>query len=293
MLPVALRIVVGLLVLYALAMLVAWRFQDRFAFPGPDGPLPSPAAFGMPDGRIVTVVTSDSVVLKGWYLPPDPGPADGGTAPGLIWFYGNMETIGGIAPVLRAFRPHGTGMLVVDYRGYGQSGGRPSERGVYRDALAVWAYLASQPEIDSTRIAVYGRSIGSAVALYLATERPAAAVVLESAFTSGKAMAKKHYALVPTSLLTLRLDNLERATRLSVPLLSFHGTDDWIAPVEMGRAVAEAGRAEAFVTLEGAGHNDTYEVGGDAYRQRMHEFLARHLGAKQGGGRSADAASLP
>lgn len=280
MLTIAVRILVGLLVLYAVAILVAWRFQDRFAFPGPDGPLPSPADHGMPDGRVVTVVTSDSVTLRGWYLPPDTLPEEGHAAPGLIWFYGNMETIGGIAPVLSDFRPPGIGMLVVDYRGYGQSSGRPSERGVYRDAQAAWEYLAGQPDIDSTRIAIYGRSIGSAVALYLATERPAAAVILESAFTSGKAMAKKHYALVPTSLLTLRLNNLERAKRLEIPLLSFHGTDDWIAPIEMGRAVAEAGRAVEFVTFEGAGHNDTYAVGGEAYRQRFHDFLARHMGER-------------
>jgi pimeloyl-ACP methyl ester carboxylesterase len=189
-----------------------------------------------------------------------------------------METIGGIAPVLREFRPPGTGMLVLDYRGYGQSGGRPSERGVYRDALAAWDFLSLRPEIDSTRIAVYGRSIGTAVALYLATERPAAALILESAFSSGKAMAKRHYALVPTSLLTLRLNNLERAGQLDIPLLSFHGTDDWIAPIEMGRAVAAAGNAEEFVTFEGAGHNETYQVGGTAYRDRLLAFLAEHIG---------------
>ena len=192
MLTIALRILAGFLVLYAIAMLVAWRFQDRFAFPGSGGPLPSPADFDMPDGQIVTVVTSDSVTLRGWYLPPDTAPQNNRAAPGLIWFYGNMETIGDIAPILKSFRPPGTGMLVIDYRGYGQSSGRPSERGVYRDALAAWEYLAGRPDIDSTRIAVYGRSIGAAVALYLATERPAAAVILESAFTSGRAMAKKH-----------------------------------------------------------------------------------------------------
>jgi len=280
MLTIGLRILAVVLVLYAIAMLVAWRFQDRIAFPGPNSRLPSPAELGMRDGAKVTVVTSDSVELKGWYLPPNPPPSGDSLAPGLIWFYGNMETIGDIAPILRDFRPPGIGMLVLDYRGYGESGGRPSERGVYRDARAAWDYMTSRPEIDSARIAVYGRSIGSAVALYLATERPVKAVILESPFTSGKAMAKKHYALVPTSLVTLRLDNLERARRLTVPLIVFHGTDDWIAPFEMGRAVAAAGHAEDFVPFQGAGHNDTYDVGGDAYRDSVLAFLARHLGTE-------------
>ena len=226
---------------------------------------------------IVEVTTEDGITLRGWYLPPDPPPGRGSRAPGLIWFYGNFETIGGIAPILREFRPPGIGMLVLDYRGYGRSEGSPTERGVYRDAAAAWDFLTARPEIDTTRIALYGRSIGSAVALYLATERTVRAVVLESAFTSGKAMAEEHYAPLPSVLVQLELDNLERARQLTVPLLVFHGSDDRIAPIEMGRAVAEAGGAEEFFVLQGAGHNDTYTVGGTPYRDRLHAFLREHL----------------
>ena len=276
MISAALKIIAVLVVLYALGVFLAWRFQDRVAFPAPRGALPAPVAVGIPDGELVEVTTQDGVTLRGWYLPPNPAPAEG-KAPGLLWFYGNMETIGGIAPVLREFRPPGIGMLVLDYRGYGQSGGRPTERGVYRDADAAWEYIASRSEIDSTRVAVYGRSIGSAVALYLATEHPVSAVVLESAFTSGRDMAEEHYAPVPSVLVELELDNVSRARELTVPLLVFHGSDDWIAPLPMGRAVAEAGRAEEFVVIDGAGHNDTYLEGGEEYRRRMHEFLREHL----------------
>ena len=276
MISAALKIIAVLVVLYALGVFLAWRFQDRVAFPAPRGALPAPSTVGLPDGELVEVTTQDGVTLRGWYLPPSPAPAEG-KAPGLLWFYGNMETIGGIAPVLREFRPPGIGMLVLDYRGYGQSGGTPTERGVYRDADAAWEYIASRSEIDSARVAVYGRSIGSAVALYLATEHPVSAVVLESPFTSGRDMAEEHYAPVPSVLVELELDNVSRARELSVPLLVFHGSDDWIAPLPMGRAVAEAGRAEEFVVIEGAGHNDTYLEGGEEYRRRMHEFLREHL----------------
>jgi pimeloyl-ACP methyl ester carboxylesterase len=277
MLSGALKILAVLVVLYALAVLLAWRFQERVAFPGPRGPLPPPSAQGIPDGEVVEVATADGVVLRGWYLPPVPAPPADRPAPGLLWFYGNMETIGGIAPVLREFRPPGTGMLVLDYRGYGRSDGTPSEEGVYRDADAAWEFLSARPEIDSARIGIYGRSIGSAVALYLATVRPARAVVLESAFTTGKDMAQEHYAPMPSVLVELELDNLDRARRLEVPLLVFHGSEDWIAPPAMGRAVAEAGGAEDFIVIEGAGHNDTYLVGGDSYRHRLHAFLQQHL----------------
>lgn len=277
MLSIALKVLAALVIVYALIVLLAWRFQERIAFPGPSGPLPSPADAGVPDGEIISVTTEDGVELRGWYLPPNPAPPEGGRAPGLIWFYGNMETIGGIAPVLREFRPPGIGMVVLDYRGYGESAGAPTEAGVYRDAETAWHFLATRPEIDSARIAVYGRSIGSAVALYLATQRPVRAIVLESAFTSGREMADKHYGMLPSWLLQLRLDNRERAERITAPLLVFHGTDDWIAPFEMGRAVARAGRAELFVPIEGAGHNDTYAVGGAMYRDTFHSFLEKHL----------------
>ncbi len=277
MLSVALKVLAALVIVYALVVFLAWRFQDRIAFPGSGGPLPAPVAAGIRDGELISVTTEDGIELRGWYLPPDPAPPEGAQAPGLIWFYGNMETVGAIAPVLREFRPRGIAMVALDYRGYGQSGGTPTEAGVYRDAEAAWRYLTQQPEIDTTRIAVYGRSIGSAVALYLATERPVRVVVLESAFTSGREMADEHYRMLPRWLVQLRLDNRERAQRLTVPLLVFHGTDDWIAPFEMGLAVARAGRAELFVPLEGAGHNDTYAVGGTLYRDTFLAFLERYL----------------
>ena len=261
----------------ALIVGFAWKYQDRMAFPGAAGALPYPSTLGIDDGRIVEVVTSDSVRLRGWYLPPNPPPRAGSTAPGLLWFYGNMESIEGIAPVLREFRPVGIGMLALDYRGYGSSTGVPTEAGVYRDAEAAWEFLVSQSEIDSTRIAVYGRSIGSAVALYLATERPVRAVALDSPFTSGRDMASEHYSFLPQALVRLSLDNVGRAQRLSVPLLVFHGTEDWIAPVEMARSVAQAGRAEELVEIEGAGHNDTYVVGSRRYVDRFHDFLQTHL----------------
>lgn len=278
MLIIAVRVLLALLVLWGVFVLLAWLFQNRLAFPGPHAPLPEPSAYGIARGEIVAVVTTDGVTLRGWYLPPEPPPT--GTAPALIWFYGNMETVAGIAPILREFRPPATALLALDYRGYGASDGTPTEAGLYRDAQAAWAYLATRPEIDAERIAVYGRSLGSAVALYLATERPVRAVVLDSPFSSGRDMADEHYSLVPKALLTIELDNVARAARVSAPVLIFHGSADRIAPLHMGQAVAGAARA-TLVVLDGAGHNDTYDVGGRAYRERMHAFLAEALAERR------------
>jgi fermentation-respiration switch protein FrsA (DUF1100 family) len=188
-----------------------------------------------------------------------------------------METVEGIAPVLIRFRPPGMGMLVLDYRGYGTSEGHTTEAGVYIDAEAAWDYLTERPEIDSTRIGVYGRSIGSAVALHLATEKPVRALILDSPLSTAREMARRHYKFLPTFMTRLELDNLSRAERLAAPLLVFHGTEDWITPIDMGRRIAELGRAEEFVEIPGADHNDTHFVGGAAYVERFHRFLEKHL----------------
>jgi dipeptidyl aminopeptidase/acylaminoacyl peptidase len=275
MLVLAVRTLVFVALVYGLVVVLAWRYQDRMAFPAPRVRLPDPVAAGFIDGRRVEVRTADGVTLRGWYLPPDstaPRPA-----PGLLWFSGNMEAIGGIWPIIAAWKPADMALLVLDYRGYGESDGEATEAGLYRDGEAAWDYLAAQPEVVADRIAVYGRSLGAAVALHVATSRPARAVVLESAFSSARAMARQHYWFLPPGLVHLTMDNVARARALAVPLLVVHGTEDRIAPIRMGRAVAEAGRARVFLELPGTGHNDTYAMGADRYRAAVHTFLRESL----------------
>jgi fermentation-respiration switch protein FrsA (DUF1100 family) len=267
-----LRILVGLGLAYLAVLLLAWRFQERMALPGARARLIPPAQAGIPDGEIVTVTTADGVRLRGWYLPPAPA----GKA-ALIWFYGNMENVSGLAPIVGTLRPPGVALLILDYRGYGESNGSPSERGLYLDAEAAWTFLAGQPELDSNRIAVYGRSVGSVPALYLATSHPVRAVVLESPLTTAADMARVHYPFLPRFILRLSMNNLERAGRLTAPLLVLHGDRDQIAPPWMGRAIAEAGHARELVLISGAGHNETYDVGGAEYRRKLLAFLAQAL----------------
>lgn len=259
---------------YLLLVVLAWRYQDRLAMPAPRMRLPPPTAEGVPAGERVSLRTADGVTLHGWFLPPDAGAPR--PAPGLLWFYGNMETVTALAPVLEAWRPAEVGLLAVDYRGYGESEGHATEAGLYLDGEAAWAHLAARPEIDGARIAVYGRSLGSAVALHVALAHPVRAVVLDSPFSSARDMAREHYWFLPRGLLRLRFPNVERAARLEVPLLVVHGGDDRIAPVTMGRAVAAAGRGR-LVELPGAGHNGTYDLGGTAYRDTMAAFLREAL----------------
>lgn len=266
-----LRVVVALAAAYGVLVALMWRFQERIAFPGRRAVVPDPAALHLA-GQRISLALPDGTRLVGWYLAPegrDPGP-------GLLWFYGNGENIGAIWPVLRDFRPPEAALLVVDYPGYGASGGRTTESGLYQAADAAYAALAARPEVDPARIVVYGRSLGTAVASWLAAHRPVAGMVLESPFTNAREMSRQHYGLFPRFVLRLALDNLANVARVQAPTLILHGTADLLVPFAMGQRVARsaAGPVE-FVAIEGARHNETYEVGGAAYRDRLRAFVRR------------------
>ena len=290
-----LRIFLGLALAYVALVLLAWRFQDRLAFPAPRAPLPDPKRVGVANGETVEVTTADGTRLVGWYLRPttgQDGEGRGGTgrvenaspvfprpspsSPALLWFYGNGETIAAIWPIVREFQPPGTAVLVVDYPGYGGSAGRATEAGLYGAADAAYAALVARPGIDPGRIYVYGRSLGTAAATWVGARHRVAGVILESPFTSAAAMARQHYALLPRFILRLSLDNLGRMRQIRCPVLVFHGDTDHLVPTAMGRdvAAAAAGPVE-LVLIHGAGHNDTYDRGGRAYRDKLWAFVAR------------------
>src|SRR5438094_3383813 len=286
-----LRILISLGLAYLVLLLLAWRFQDRLAFPAPRASLPDPKRVGVENGEKVELVSGDGTKLVGWYLKAVEGGGgrskaghdDGAstafhrpppTSPALLWFYGNGETVAAIWPIVREFQPPGTALLVVDYPGYGGSGGRATEAALYAAAEAGYALLATRPGVDPHRIFVYGRSLGSAVAIYTAAHRPVAGLILESPFTSAAAMAKHHYRLVPRFLLHLSLDNLTTVKLVYCPILLFHGDADRLVPGAMGMAVAAAAPGPVeVVLLHGSGHNDTYEIGGRAYRDKMWAFI--------------------
>src|SRR5213080_1904532 len=281
----ALRIIVGLGLAYTLLLLVAWLFQDRLAFPAPRARMPDPKRLGVENGEGVELVSADGTKLVGWYLravdlhrPSPPSPA-------LLWFYGNGETVAAMWPIVREFQPPGTAVLVLDYPGYGASGGRATEGALYAAADAAYDALATRPGVDPQRIYVYGRSLGSAVATYTAAHRRVAGLILESPFTNAAAMAQHHYRLLPRFLLRLSLDNVANIRRVHCPILLFHGDADRLVPTAMGMAVAAAAAGPVKVVLiHGSGHNDTYDIGGRAYREKLWEFVAEK-GGRGGRGR--------
>ena len=268
-----LQLAVTLALGYALLVVLAWVFQDRLAFPARRARVPDPRAAGFDRGERIELLLEDGTRLAGWFVPPAAAPARG-PAPGLLWFYGNGETIAAIAPVLRALAPPHAALLVLDYPGYGESTGRATEAGMYAAAEAAHQTLAARPDVDAARLYVYGRSIGSAAAVRLAGRHPVAGLVLDSPFTNAWDMSRAHYAILPRFILRLSLDNLNGIRDVRCPVLVFHGTADRLAPTEMGHRIAAAapGGAE-LVLIEGAGHNETYTRGGRDYRDRLWRFI--------------------
>jgi hypothetical protein len=188
--------------------------------------------------REVELTTKDGLALSSWYLPP---PA---TRPVIAYFHGNGGHIGYRAERLRRFAHAGCGVLLAEYRGYGGNPGRPGEAGLYADGEAALDFLAGAG-MDADRIVLWGESLGSGVAVYLAARRRVAALVLEAPFTSIAAAARQHYRFVPAAALLVRdrFESLSRIGRVTAPLLVLHGERDRIVPASHGRALLAAATA--------------------------------------------------
>ena len=212
---------------------------------------------------------SDGVELHGWWVP---GPGEWT----WLWFHGNAGNIGHrVDNLFELVERLGVSVFIFDYRGYGRSEGSPSEAGLYRDGEAALAYVRARAEVDAGRIVLFGRSLGGAVAVRLATEHEPFAVVLESAFPSIKAMARMMYLSLPVDVLVRsRFDSLSAIRDVHAPVMVLHGDRDEIVPLKMGRELFEAANEpKRFFVIEGAGHNDTYFVGGDRYYDALRSFL--------------------
>ncbi len=226
----------------------------------------------------VFVNAGDDALIHGWFFPP---PDDG--APVLLFCHGNAGNISHRLDNVRHLVRHGLGVLLFDYRGYGRSTGRPSEKGVYRDGRAVYEHLVNERKIPPERIVPFGRSLGAAVALETALHHPVRCVILESAFTSTRGMARRMgpFALL-SPVLPANYNNLDKIPRLEVPKLIIHGRDDEIVPFKMGETLFRAASGvKAFLPLDGAGHNDTYVAGGEPYFKALAEFAGDPVSAME------------
>jgi fermentation-respiration switch protein FrsA (DUF1100 family) len=258
----------ALIVGAALALVVVmWsRIVDGMLFQPTPGIDLRPEQVGV-SGEDVFLETEDGVRIHGFWLP-----APGATR-AILFLHGNAGNASHRLPNAAEFVRLGASVLLLDYRGYGMSGGTPSEAGVMADARAGLSHLVEQRGVPGDRIVLFGRSLGGAVAVDLVQDRAVAGLILESTFTSLSDMAGGILPLA-APFVRGRFDSKAKIARLRAPLLALHGDRDEIVPYRLGRALFEAApEPKAFETIAGAGHNDTIEVGGRPYFERIQRFL--------------------
>lgn len=245
--------------------------ENRFAFfPDPHINLtPSAVNLRFEDVRFQA---GDGVPLRGWYLPGPPG------GPVILFFHGNAGNMGNCIEFVRFAQPLGASWFLFDYRGYGQSGGRISEAGFYRDADAAWQVCRERFCQDPARLFLWGFSIGSAGALHVAARQDVAGLILEAPLLSAAATAGENPILQFLYFFSsLSFDNATMIRRCSEPKLFIHGTQDTVIPPSHSQALYRLAPPPADLYLvEGANHNNLFLVGDQPYLERVGRFMREH-----------------
>lgn len=228
----------------------------------------TPDAIGR-EYRDLQLQSADGTGLHGWFLPAAKAHWT------CLYLHGNGGNIAGRLLQAQALREAGCQTLLLDYRGYGQSTGRPDELGLYQDAEAAYRWLVQEEQIEPRQIVVYGESLGGAIAIYLAGQVPVGALIVQSTFTSLRDMASLTYPWTPFPMIAgARYPSLARMPGITVPKLIIHGTRDDTIPFAMGEALYRvAGEPRRFYPVPGATHNDVFEVGGGALVTAIRDFL--------------------
>lgn len=221
---------------------------------------------------------TDGVRLHGWFCTPqrktEQGMAPVPTEMTLLWFHGNAGNISHRYDMIRRLMPLPVSVFILDYRGYGKSKGEPSEQGIYLDARAAWDYLVQQRGLSAGRIALFGKSLGSAAAIELATQVDPAGLIVQSGFTSIPEMASAVLPFIPRHMVRTKMDSIGKVGRIRCPKLFIHSPTDEVVPYALGRRLYEAAaEPKRFYQVAGAPHNETYLVGGAAYLEALRSFL--------------------
>ena len=223
-----------------------------------------PADWGLPFEDIY-FSTADELTLHGWFVP-------GSSRITLLWCHGNAGNISHRLDNLKLLHDRlALNIFIFDYRGYGRSQGKPSEEGTYRDAEAAMAHLRIRKDIDQDAVIIFGRSLGGAIAVDLASKHQCLGLILESTFSSLAGM----FPYLPADAIPIKYDSLAKIKQVRMPLLMLHGDCDEVVPFQSGRKLFEAAsEPKEFYTIKGAGHNDTYTTGGEGYMAVFQGFIS-------------------
>ena len=274
---------VGVLVILALVAYAAlrihniWDNQRESIFEPAAEMQTTPARLGVPfeELHIPSGSGTERGELHAWWIP-----AAESNAPTVLYLHGSSRNISYQLESTLRYHELGYNLLVVDYRGYGTStGGKPSEDKVYEDAEAAWQYLLKQRGKKPRQVVIFGLSLGSAIAIDLAVRHPeAAGLIIESSFTSMRAMGEMKYEYLPVGLLlNQRFESLQKIQQLKIPVLLIHGNRDQKIPYEMSqRLYAAAHQPKTLVIIEGGEHSNSRAIGWVEYRDAVKAFVKQH-----------------
>jgi fermentation-respiration switch protein FrsA (DUF1100 family) len=263
-------IIAGVVVtVYAGLTLLLFLFQAHFIYFPIRQLEATPAAIGLAYEE-VWLETEDGVRLSGWFIPADSADQV------LLFFHGNAGNISHRLESIAVFRRLGLNVFIIDYRGYGQSEGSPDEQGTYLDAVAAWRYLTTERGFEAGQIILFGRSLGGAVAAWLAQQHTPRALILESTFTSIPDMAVRQFPFLPVRLLArFRYDTLAHMPHIDAPILIIHSPADEIIPYSHSRRLFEAAQEpKAFLELTGS-HNQGFLITGQ-YEADLAAFINKY-----------------
>lgn len=249
------RIVFQLLVLYGVILVVMYALQRSLQYVPDRRPAGNPKDHGLLHMQAVAVTTADGLTLQAWYQPPR---EDNGHV--VVYFHGNAGHHAHRASKIIHFIEAGYGVYLCGYRGYGGNPGKPSEQGLYADARAGIEWLQSK-DILIGKMIFYGESIGSGVAIQMATETPPPVMILEAPFSSAVDVARKHYYWLPLDrLMRDRYANVEKIAGIKTDLLIVHGDEDQVTPIALAQKLFEtANHPKQFITINSGHHSDLYE----------------------------------
>jgi uncharacterized protein len=217
----------------------------------------------------ISFIADDGVVLHGWFFPSNKSNKT------LLWFHGNAGNITHRLDNIKMLKRLNLNIFIFDYRGYGKSAGEPNEKGIYLDSQAAYDWLVKVKKAVPENIILFGRSLGGVCAVEVASKNPAAGIILESVFPSASKMARKIFPILPLSwAIKSRFDAISKVPNLKLPKLFLHGTRDEVVPYKLGRELySVAAKPKIFYDIKGAGHNDTFVVGGIDYFNAIDQFV--------------------
>ena len=240
---------------YCAGLVLLFAKQRNILFPIPTAERTAPDTAGFPQAEEQILSTSDGEKVIVWHVPPKPGHAV------VLYFHGNGDFLAGLAGHFKAVTADGTGLVALSYRGYAGSTGAPSEDGLLRDGAAAYSFAAAR--YDAQRIVAWGFSLGTGVAVAVASEHPVAKLILEAPYTSIADVAAAQFRFAPVRLLIRDpLHSDQRIARVTVPLLVVHGAQDQTIPIAFGeRLFALAHEPKQFVRIPQGGHDDLGNFG--------------------------------